>query len=121
MKTFLLACAALGALPGIAWAQAPAGESPQAAPAAPKADPARMEDARRTVQAGWARYDKDNKGTLDALEFGTWVMTAISGREAHLSAAKVLNETSAAFARADTDHDRRITRAELTAFLGSGA
>lgn len=97
--------------------------------AAGAVDPARLQAAQQTVQAGWATYDKENKGSLTPLEFGKWVMAAQGqdmssqiertrqGRSAELPAVKVLNATAAAFSKADTNHDRAIQPDELSAFL----
>ena len=40
-------------------------------------------------------------------------------KAANLPAVKVLNATAAEFVKADTDRDRRITPAELSAYLGA--
>jgi penicillin V acylase-like amidase (Ntn superfamily) len=84
-----------------------------------------------TVQADWAKYDTGNKGSLTPLEFGKWVLAA-SGNDMSaqvektrqskakgLPAVKVLNATATQFSKADTDKDRTISPAELTAFLGA--
>lgn len=118
-------------------AQAPAGAADPAAsgmaatPSAGAADPARMAAAQQTVQSGWATYDPENKGSLTPLEFGKWVMAAQgndmsaqvdktrTSKARNLPAIKVLNATSTAFSKADTNRDRVISRDELTAFLSA--
>ncbi len=81
------------------------------------------------VQAEWAKYDKDNKGSLTPLEFGEWVMAANgqdmatqvastrTSKRANLPAVKVLNATAGAFSKADTNKDRTVSPDELTTFL----
>ena len=104
--------------------------SARATPAMPAGDPEKVLAARQVVQEGWAKYDKGNKGALTPLEFGTWVMaaqgqdvnartTARGGKVSRPSAARVLNATAAAFAKADANHDHLISPDELTAFLGA--
>jgi len=134
MKTHLLIAGAMTLAPGgvgLAREQPAAPTAPAAAPAAAPASPdaARLHAAQEIVRADWARYDKDGTGYLTPLEFGTWVMAAAGqnmtaqvertarGKAARLPAIKVLNATSAAFFKADTNHDNRISREELTAFL----
>jgi len=94
---------------------APAAAADAAAPAAPAAD----------VQAQWAQYDKDSKGYLTPLEFGSWLlarqgqdMTATveksrTGKQANLPAIKVLNATAAEFSKADTDKNYQISPQEF--------
>lgn len=124
---------------------ATAAQTPSDAPAAPgaapaqqatavpatAADPAKSAAAQQTVQAGWATYDKGNKGSLTPLEFGTWVMAAggqdmtaqvdktRTGKAKNLPAVKVLNATAEAFSKADANKDRAISPDELTAFLSA--
>jgi hypothetical protein len=83
------------------------------------------------VQADWAKYDKENAGYLTPLQFGTWVLASRGqdmtaqvektrqSKAADLPAVKVLNATVSDFVKADVDHDRRVTPAELSAYLGA--
>lgn len=86
-------------------------------------------DATAKVQSGWANYDKGNKGSLTALEFGTWIMAANgqdmtaqvekskAGKQANLPAVKVLNATATEFSKADTDKSKTISPEELATYL----
>lgn len=86
-------------------------------------------DATAKVQSGWATYDKGKKGSLTALEFGTWIMAANgqdmtaqvekskTARQANLPAVKVLNATASEFAKADVDSSKSISPEELAAYL----
>jgi len=103
---------------------APATPVPTVASGGP--DSARLAAARKVVEDGWRLYDEDSDGALSPLEFGTWVMSAQGqvparnsrrGRWKGPSSAAVLNATSAAFAKADADGDRAVSRDELIAFL----
>lgn len=88
-------------------------------------------DASAKVSADWAKYDAGNKGKLTALEFGTWVLAkngqdvtaqverTKTSKKANLPAIKVLNATSAEFAKADKDKDRMISPDELAAYLSA--
>lgn len=115
-------------------AAAPAAEPAQSAQTgmpATAADPAKAQAAQQTVQADWSKYDKDNKGGLTPLEFGTWVMAANGqdmtaqvnktrqSKSANLPAVKVLNATADAFAKADSNKDKLVSPEELTTFLSA--
>jgi hypothetical protein len=87
--------------------------------------------ASAAVQADWAKYDKENAGYLTPLQFGNWVLASRGqdmtakvektrqSKAANLPAVKVLNATGSEFVKADTDHDHRVTPAELTTYLGA--
>jgi len=87
--------------------------------------------ASAAVQADWAKYDKENAGYLTPLQFGNWVLASRGqdmtaqveksrqSKAADLPAVKVLNATGSEFVKADTDHDKRVTPAELTTYLGA--
>jgi cytoskeletal protein RodZ len=87
--------------------------------------------AAASVQADWGKYDKENTGYLTPLQFGSWVLASRGqdmtaqvektrqSKKAGLPAVKVLNATAGEFVKADADHDRKITPAELSAYLGA--
>ena len=155
-KTILLAGAALFSLGGTAIAQAdpaapaadpmqqtqpPAAEAPApdvgAAPAVPEptttapTTAAEGATASANVQADWAKYDPENKGSLTPLQFGKWIMASrgqdmsaqvdktVHSKAADLPAVKVLNATATEFSKADTDKDHKVSQAELTAYLSA--
>ncbi len=77
------------------------------------------------VTAEWRRYDLHGAGRLGPLEFATWVMRAngaavapagVKGA-AGVRPVSAMNATARAFARADADHDGRVTPDEMTDFL----
>lgn len=75
------------------------------------------------VRAEWPRYDTGGKGKLTPLEFSTWVMRAHGAQVAPRAHAggippvSAMNASSAAFSRADADHDGGVTPEEMTRFL----
>lgn len=107
-----------------------AAEAAANTPATPPAATASA-DASAKVSADWAKYDAGNKGRLTALEFGTWVLAkngqdvaaqvekTKTSKKANLPAVKVLNATSAEFAKADKDKDRMISPDELATYLSA--
>lgn len=117
--------------PPVAQSTAPAAEAAATTPGAASAPATASADATAKVQADWAKYDKDNKGKLTPLEFGTWTMAAKgqdmtaqvektkTSKRSNLPAIKVLNATAADFSKADTDKDRMISPNELAVFLSA--
>lgn len=84
------------------------------------------------IDSNWATYARSGS-MLTPLEFGTWVLdahghnvsqsvaamaTADSDREAY-PLTQILNVTAGAFAAADVNNDYRISREELTSFMGA--
>jgi hypothetical protein len=134
--TALTGAAMLALASGAAAQQEPAPETAHPTPAgqATAAGPAPavgVEAAAKTVAADWAKYDKAGKGSLTALEFGTWILAAkgqdLSAAVARKGtryagnpvASRVLNATAAEFLKADRDGSRGISRGEMTAYLAS--
>ena len=122
--------------------------SPQAAPADPsiaatQAAPATQPDpatqtAQTTAEAGqpasgtqiaqiveaeFPKYDKDGKGQLTEKQFGEWMVALRSASEPGVTADKpeVKSWIKQAFAQADKDKSRAVTKAELTSFLSQSA
>ena len=98
---------------------------------APAATGQASADASAKINADWAKYDVGNKGKLTPLEFGSWVLAkngqdvtaqvekTKTSKKANLPAIKVLNATSAEFAKADKDKDRMISPDELAGYLSA--
>lgn len=109
----------------------PAANAEASAAATPTAPAAASADASAKVNADWAKYDVGNKGKLTPLEFGSWVLAkngqdvtaqvekTKTSKKANLPAIKVLNATSAEFAKADKDKDRMISPDELAGYLSA--
>jgi hypothetical protein len=104
--------------------------TPQAAPATPDAtaqaapteQAATGSQVAQIVDAEFPTYDKDSDGNLNSAEFAAW-MTALKMKsdpstKADSPATKKFN--TAAFAQADTDKSKSVTKAELTGFLSKG-
>ena len=109
----VFATIALLGLSGAALAQ-------EAAPPAGSAPPA---SDRTAVDNEFAAYDTDRSGALDQKEFAAWFASkaqqkmAESGQNA--TPEEVNTQAMSAFAQADTDSDRSISREELSRFLAA--
>ncbi len=118
---------------------APADASVAATQAAPAAqpDPA-TQTAQTTAEAGqpasgtqiaqiveaeFPKYDKDGKGQLTEKQFGEWMVALRSASEPGVTADKpeVKSWIKQAFAQADKDKSKAVTKAELTSFLSQSA
>jgi hypothetical protein len=139
MKRFLIisAAMALAATPALAQqaepmaATAPEPQSAPEAPAepAPPAEPAAAPNATdreakvaQLVDAEFPTYDADKNGELSQAEFSQWVMALHSKAEASGGTAKkdpAAQEKWAkdAFAQADADKSKKISKAEMSKFL----
>ncbi len=98
---------------------APAGAM-QAAPSAPVApQPVTENQVARIIDAEFPTYDKNGDSMLSAVEFGTW-MTALKSKSGSAESAATPESRKwldAAFAQADTDKSKSLTKTELTGFL----
>ncbi|WP_242116112.1 EF-hand domain-containing protein [Sphingomonas lacusdianchii] len=114
----------------------PAAAATQAAPTAP-ADPS-TQTAQTTAEAGqpasgtqiaqiveaeFPKYDKDGKGQLSEQQFGEWMVALRSASEPGVTAEKpeVKKWVKQAFAQADKDKSKAVSKAELTSFLSQSA
>lgn len=112
MRMFLIAGAL--ALSSPAFAQDAGTTAPAPADAAAKPDAAAIGDK---VKADWAKYDSGNKGHLTKAEVGKWLTDL---RTSAGQPAPDANWQASAFTQADADSDKKVTSAELTAFLAAG-
>ena len=96
---------------------APAAQTADAAPAAEPAAPA--EQVASVVDKEFGTYDKDTNGNLSEAEFGTWMVALKSQTDpttdANAAATKSWNK--AAFAQADADKSKSVSKTELAGFL----
>lgn len=114
----------------------PAAPATQAAPATP-ADPS-TQTAQTTAEAGqpasgtqiaqiveaeFPKYDKSGKGQLSEQQFGEWMVALRSASEPGVTAEKpeVKKWVKQAFAQADKDKSKAVSKAELTSFLSQSA
>jgi len=102
---------------------APAQDSvAEAAPAAPAqtaaAQPTATAQVAQVVEADFPSYDTDKNGELSATEFAAW-MTKLKAAAAPAGATAAADPawTGKAFAQADTDKSKTVSKVELTTFL----
>jgi len=98
----------------------------QAAPAQTTADagqPATGTQIAQIVEAEFPKYDKDGKGQLTETQFGEWMVALRSASEPGVTPDKpeVRAWVKQAFASADADRSKAVSKAELTRFLTQNA
>jgi len=103
--------------------------SPTAAtdPAAPaqtaQAAPAtKAQQIAQVVDTEFATYDKDKDGVLSATEFDTWMVALKTAADPTTKADAPATKTwlAQAFAQADTDKNKKVSKTELNGFLVAG-
>ncbi|KQM28919.1 hypothetical protein ASE57_03445 [Sphingomonas sp. Leaf11] len=85
--------------------------------------PASGTQIAQIVEAEFPKYDKDGKGQLTEKQFGEWMVALRSASEPGVTADKpeVKSWVKQAFAQADKDKSKAVTKAELTSFLSKSA
>lgn len=85
--------------------------------------PAAGAQVAQIVEAEFPKYDKDGKGQLTEQQFGEWMVALRSASEPGVTADKpeVKAWVKQAFAQADKDKSRAVSKAELTSFLSQSA
>ncbi|MGN5374694.1 EF-hand domain-containing protein [Sphingomonas hankookensis] len=85
--------------------------------------PASGTQIAQIVEAEFPKYDKDGKGQLTEQQFGEWMVALRSASEPGVTAEKpeVKSWIKQAFAQADKDRSKAVTKAELTTFLSQSA
>ena len=101
----------------------PATVAAEADPAATAtAQPATGDTVAQVVDSGWSTYDANGDGKLNESEFAAWMNKVRADSDPKLDpaspAARKWNE--GAFAQADTNKNKTLSKAELTAFLSKG-
>lgn len=104
--------------------QPPAAEDQLAAPAQSDAaaQPATTQDQiAQVVESEFPSYDKDGNGSLDAREFGAWMVAlrTQSDSSAKPDSPEMKKWTATAFAQADSDKSKSVSKPELATFLSS--
>lgn len=104
--------------PAPATQPAPAAE---ATPAAPSVD-ARAAHVAKLVDTEFPSYDADKSGDLNQPEFAKWVLALHTKAEQAQAATKMDDKAKVtwaknAFATADVDKSKKISKAELNSFL----
>ncbi len=106
---------------------APEGSATAATQPAPaqtaEAAPASGAQIAQIVEQDFPKYDTAAKGSLDQKQFGKWMtsLRATSEPGAKPESAEMKAWVAKAFASADTDRSKSVSKAELTAFLSQGA
>ncbi len=85
--------------------------------------PATGTQIAQIVEAEFPKYDKDGKGQLTERQFGEWMVALRSASEPEVTADKpeVKAWVKQAFASADADKSKAVSKAELTQFLSRSA
>lgn len=99
---------------------APADSATAPAPdSAVAAQPATGPQVAQVVNQEFATYDKDGDGVLSAKEFDTWMVALKSASDPSTKATSPATKAwlNKAFAQADTDKNKKVSKAELTGFL----
>lgn len=110
-----------------------AGPMQTAQPAADAATPTQAAPAEGQVQATGSQiaqvvdtqfptYDKDGDGKLSKAEFAQWMVALKSQTDPSTKAEAPATKkwVGTAFAQADTDKDKTVSKTELTGFLSQG-
>jgi hypothetical protein len=94
-------------------AQSPVETASAAAPAT------KEEQVAAVVNTEFASYDKDANGKLSAAEFGAWMVALKTASDPTTKAESAATKTwiGQAFASADKDKNKAVTKTELTGFL----
>lgn len=108
--------------PSGAVAADPAATTSTPAPAdqaAATTQPASGDQVAQIVDKEFPTYDKSGKGSLTKAEFGQWMIALKSASDPTAKAASKETKAwvDAAFAQADTDKNKSVSKAELTGFL----
>lgn len=142
IRTMLFASAVALASPAFAQTTAPAAPAPapQTAPAPAPADPmsstmpstpttpsdsttatpaapAESTSVAAVVEAEFTAYDKDKSGELSRDEFNAWMTKLGSTGSQPDPKIGTAEWNTAAFAQADTDKNKTVSKTELTSFL----
>lgn len=101
-------------------APSPAAAAPaeSAQPQAAAAQPTTVADV---VTTEFPTYDKNGDGSLSAAEFGAWMVALKTASDPSTKATAPATKTwvTQAFAQADGDKNKKISKGELTTFLSA--
>ena len=98
--------------------QTPPSTAPDEVPTTP-APVTGTDQIAQVVDVEFPTYDKDANGSLNTAEFGTWTVALRSATDKSVTAdSKSMKAwAKSAFAQADADKSKSITKIELTGFL----
>lgn len=85
------------------------------------AAPAAATQVAEVVNKEFASYDKDGDGALSAAEFDAWMVALKTASDPTTKASAPATKTwlTQAFAQADTDRNKKVSKTELTGFLSA--
>ena len=117
--------------PSMSPAQTAPGQTPpaqsaptQSAPAqtAQATQPASGDQVAQVVDTEFPTYDKNADGKLSAAEFGDWMVALKTKTDPATKPGtpETKKWVAAAFAQADTDKNKSLSKPELTSFLSQG-
>jgi len=108
----------------VAGQAAPSGAPTDAVPmqSAAREQPATGSQVAEVVNTEFPTYDKNGDGKLSAAEFSGWMVALKSKTDPTTKpdAPETKKWVSAAFAQADTDKNKSLTKTEVTSFLTQG-
>ncbi|MES2339879.1 MAG: EF-hand domain-containing protein [Pseudomonadota bacterium] len=109
-------------MPGTPPATQPA-EQVAAAPTDPAAPVTGATQIAQVVNTEFPTYDKNSDTNLDKAEFGAWMVALRTASDPATKAGDpaTVKWVDGAFASADTDRSKVVSKAELTAYLSQGA
>jgi hypothetical protein len=89
---------------------------------ATREQPATSSQVAQVIDAEFPNYDKNADGKLNASEFGAWMVALKSKTDptTKATAPDTRKWVDAAFAQADADRNKTLSKAELTSFLSQG-
>ncbi|KQN10775.1 calcium-binding protein [Sphingomonas sp. Leaf28] len=89
---------------------------------AAREQPATGSQVAQVVDSEFPTYDKNGDGKLSAAEFGGWMVALKTKTDPATKpdAPETKKWVSAAFAQADADKNKSLTKAEVTGFLTQG-
>ena len=98
-------------------------QATQTAPAQTASQPAKAEQIAQVVSTEFPTYDKDANGSLNEAEFGSWMVALKTASDPTTKAESAATKSwvGQAFASADTDKNKALTKTELTGFLTQGS
>lgn len=105
-------------LPGAPTDSAPTQGAPAETAAAQPATGSQIADV---IGKEFPTYDKDGDGSLTAKEFDTWMVAlkTASDPSTKATAPGTKSWLTQAFAQADTDKNKKVSKGELTSFLSA--
>jgi hypothetical protein len=100
--------------------------APQSAPAAPEQTPPSStaqattnsaQNVAAVVDSDFPAFDADKNGELSKTEFAAWMTKLRAAQPGATASTDTKTWAEAAFAQADTDKNKSVTKGELTTFL----